>query len=119
MCKILLSAQMLCCKRARFWFNGPGMKVNKGNSMFMFGMLPLLRFKKDKLTPKSSFVTPNLGFGIAYIYNGLAIQIPLCYNEKTCTKNDKWNIGAGTGVRINKGANQIVAAYDIILKMAI
>ena len=117
--KLLLSAQMLCCKRARFWFNGPGMKVSKGNSMFMFRMLPLLRYKEDKLTLRSSFVTTNLGFGIAYINKGQAIQIPLCCNEKTCTENDRWNIGVGTGVRINKGANPIVAAYDIILKRAI
>ena len=82
-------------------FTGPGIKVNKGSSMFMFGMLPSLRFKEDKHTPKSSFVTPNLGFGVTYIYKGLAIQIPLYYNAKTITENGKWHIGIGIGVRVN------------------
>jgi hypothetical protein len=82
-------------------FTGPGIKVNKGSSMFMFGMLPSLRFKEDKQTPKSSFTTPNLGFGVTYIYKGLAFQIPFYYNAKTSTENGRWHIGIGIGVRVN------------------
>ncbi len=69
--------------------------------MCMFGMLPSLRFKEDILTPISSLVSPNLGFGITYTYKGLTIQIPLYYNEKACTENDRWNIGVEIGVRIS------------------
>lgn len=82
-------------------FTGPGIKLNKGSSIFMLGMLPSLRFKEDQETPKSSFVTPNLGVGVTYIYKAFAIQIPLYYNAKTTTKNGIWHIGIGIGVRIN------------------
>lgn len=47
-------------------FLGPNINLTKGNSKFMLGMLPSLRFKEDTKTPKSAFVTPNLGVGLTY-----------------------------------------------------
>ena len=72
----------------------------------MFGMLPSLRFKEDNKTPKNSFITPNLGFGVTCIFGGLAIQVPLFYNWKTSTENGKWNLGVGIGLRVNSLAHK-------------
>jgi hypothetical protein len=74
-------------------FTGPNLSLSSNNSKFILGMLPSLRFKEDKKTPKNSFITPNLGVGFTYSYKSLAVQIPMYYNPKTITNNGKWFIG--------------------------
>ena len=86
-------------------FSGPSISVTHLNSKFIIGMLPSLRFKEDRETPKNAFVTPNLGFGFTYSYKFLAVQLPLYYNVKTTTDNGRWHIGLGIGYRII-GVNQ-------------
>jgi hypothetical protein len=81
-------------------FTGPNMNATYKNSKFILGMLPSLRFKEDKGTPKNAFVTPNLGVGFTYSYKKWAIQIPLYYNAKTATDNGRWHIGLGIGFRL-------------------
>ena len=88
-------------KSAFLNFMGPTIKATKGPSVFMFGMLPSLRFKEDKSAIKSSVVTPTLGAGFTYLYKRLAIQVPFYYNGKTSTANGKWNVGIGIGTRVN------------------
>lgn len=83
-------------------FTGPNVNATYGESKFILGMLPSVRFKEDKGTTKNSFVFPTLGFGFTYCYKALALQIPLYYNAKTATENGKWNIGIGIGLRLNK-----------------
>lgn len=83
-------------------FTGPNINATFKNSKFILGMLPSLRFKEDKGTPKNAFVTPNLGVGFTYSYKFWAIQIPLYYNAKTATDNGSWNIGLGIGLRLNE-----------------
>ena len=56
-------------------FTGPNINATYKNSKFILGMLPSLRFKEDKGTPKNTFVTPNLGIGFTYSYKMWAIQI--------------------------------------------
>lgn len=81
-------------------FTGPNVNFNKGNSRIVIGMLPSLRFKKDKSdATKNSFVTPNLGVGITYSYKSFALQVPCYYNPKTSTRNGSWVVGAGIGYR--------------------
>jgi len=83
-------------------FTGPNINATLKNSKFILGMLPSLRFKEDKGTPKNAFVTPNLGVGFTYSYNVRAIQLPLYYNAKTATDNGRWHIGLGIGLRLNE-----------------
>ena len=88
-------------KGAYLNFGGPGLKLSKGSSHFMLGMFPSLRFKKDHATPANSFVTPALGVGVTYAYKGLALQVPLYYNNKTGSQNGQWHLGLGVGLRLN------------------
>lgn len=83
-------------------FTGPNISATFKNSKFILGMLPSIRFKEDKGTPKNAFVTPNLGIGFTYSYKTWAFQIPLYYNTKTATDNGKWHIGLGIGLRLNE-----------------
>jgi len=83
-------------------FTGPNINALYGESRFILGMLPSLRFKEDKGTTKNSFVFPTLGLGFTYCYKALAIQMPFYYNAKTANENGKWNIGIGIGLRLNK-----------------
>lgn len=83
-------------------FTGPNINATYGESKFIIGMLPSVRFKEDKGTTKNSFVFPTLGFGFTYSYKAFAFQIPLYYNSKTATENGKWNVGIGVGLRLNK-----------------
>lgn len=82
-------------------FTGPNLSLVSNKSKFILGMLPSLRFKEDDRTPKNSFVTPNLGVGLSYIYKSFVVQIPLYYNAKTANNNGEWNFGLGIGLRIN------------------
>lgn len=83
-------------------FTGPNINATYGESKFIFGMLPSVRFKEDKGVTKNSFVFPTLGFGFTYSYKALAFQLPFYYNAKTATEDGKWNIGIGVGLRLNK-----------------
>lgn len=83
-------------------FTGPNINATYKNSKFILGMLPSLRFKEDKGTPKNAFVTPNLGIGFTYSYKIWAVQIPLYYNAKTTTQNGQWHVGLGVGLRLNE-----------------
>lgn len=82
-------------------FMGPNLNLTIKQSKLCVGMLPSLRFKEDHGTPKNTFVTPNLGFGLTYSYKWFAIQVPCYYNAKTASKNGQWNLGIGLGVRLN------------------
>jgi hypothetical protein len=88
-------------KGAYLNFTGPGIKLQKGNSDLMIGVLPSLRFKEDKGITKNSFITPSLGIGITYTFKSLAIQIPFYYTSKTTVENGKWEMGIGIGLKIN------------------
>lgn len=81
-------------------FTGPNINYKSGNSKFVVGMLPSLRFKGDDGQTKNSFITPNLGVGVTYSYKYFAFQIPFYYNAKTALENGKWNVGVGIGVNI-------------------
>jgi hypothetical protein len=83
-------------------FTGPNINATSGNSKFILGMLPSLRFKTDHETPKNAFVTPSLGIGFTYSYKVFAIQLPLYYNAKTATQNGSWHVGIGLGLRLNE-----------------
>jgi len=83
-------------------FTGPNINTTYKNSKFILGMLPSLRLKEDKGTPKNTLVTPNLGVGFTYSYKMWAIQMPLYYNAKTATDNGRWHIGLGIGLRLNE-----------------
>ena len=83
-------------------FTGPNINSTYKNSKFILGMLPSLRFKEDKGTPKNAFVTPNLGIGFTYSYKMWAVQLPLYYNAKTAKQNGQWHIGLGIGLRLNE-----------------
>lgn len=87
-------------------FTGPSINATYKNSKFIIGMLPSLRFKEDKGTPKNAFVTPNLGIGFTYSYKMFAFQMPLYYNPKTATDNGQWHIGLGVGLRLNEWKRQ-------------
>lgn len=81
---------------------GPGVKFVKKPYLFMMGLLPSLRIKKDKVAPgatKNSMLTPNLGFGLTAAYHHVAFQVPLYYNTKTALKNGEWNVGLGLGYK--------------------
>lgn len=82
-------------------FSGPSIIASYKNSKFAAGMLPSLRFKEDKKTPKNAFVTPNLGVGFTYSYKFWSVQLPLYYNAKTATQDGKWHVGLGVGIRAN------------------
>lgn len=82
-------------------FTGPGLSATYKNSKFLLGMLPSLRFKVDKDSPKNASVYPNLGFGLTYSYKYLSLQVPMYYNAKTTTENGSWHVGFGIGFRIN------------------
>lgn len=82
-------------------FTGPNVTLSSNESKFILGLLPSLRFKEDTKTPKNSFITPHLGFGLTYNYKLIAIQIPMYYNAKTATTNGKWNVGLGVGIRLD------------------
>jgi len=83
-------------------FTGPGVKIQKGSSDLMIGVLPSLRFKEDNGTTKNALVTPSLGIGITYTYKSMAIQIPFYYNSKTAIADGRWNIGIGLGLKLNQ-----------------
>lgn len=83
-------------------FIGPNINAVYKQSKFICGMLPSLRFKVDKGTPKNALIFPNLGVGFTYIYKALAIQLPLYYNAKTTSENGNWQIGIGLGIKINQ-----------------
>lgn len=83
-------------------FTGPNINATFGNSKFILGALPSLRYKRDDSTPRNAFVSPNLGIGFTYSYKIWAIQIPLYYNSKTATENGRWHIGLGLGLRLNE-----------------
>lgn len=83
-------------------FTGPNINATHGDSKFILGMLPSLRFKEDSGSPKNAFVTPNLGVGFTYSYKWLAFQVPLYYNAKTSTENGRWHVGIGIGLRLNE-----------------
>lgn len=87
-------------------FTGPNINATHKNSKFIIGMLPSLRFKEDKGTPKNAFATPNLGIGFTYSYKMFAFQMPLYYNAKTATDNGQWHIGLGVGLRLNEWKRQ-------------
>lgn len=88
-------------------FTGPNINFSKGNSRFVLGMMPSLRFKEDNSGPtKNSLVTPNLGGGITYSYKNIAFQVPFYYNTKTATRNGQWVIGFGMGYRFTKIAKK-------------
>jgi hypothetical protein len=82
-------------------FTGPSLSLASNESKFILGMLPSLRFKEDKGITKNSFVTPNLGIGLSYIYKSFVVQIPLYYNAKSTSNNGEWNFGLGVGFRLN------------------
>lgn len=82
-------------------FSGPGISATYKNSKFLLGMLPSLRFKVDKDSPKNALVYPNLGFGFTYTYKYLSLQLPLYYNVKTTTDDGSWHVGFGVGFRIS------------------
>ena len=82
-------------------FSGPGISATYKNSKFLLGMLPSLRFKVDKDSPKNALVYPNLGFGFTYTYKYLSLQLPLYYNVKTTTDDGSWYVGFGVGFRIS------------------
>jgi hypothetical protein len=82
-------------------FGGPNLNVSFRNSKLLLGMFPSFRFKEDKGTPKSAFVTPALGLGLTYMYKSIALHLPLYYNAKTSKDNGKWNLGVGIGFKIS------------------
>ena len=82
-------------------FTGPGLSATYKNSKFLFGMLPSLRYKVDKSSPKNASVFPNLGFGLTYSYKYLSFQLPMYYNAKTTTEDGSWHVGFGIGYRIS------------------
>jgi hypothetical protein len=83
-------------------FTGPGVKIQKGSSDLMVGVLPSLRYKEDNGITKNSLVTPSLGLGITYTYKSMAVQIPFYYNSKTAIADGRWNIGIGVGLKLNQ-----------------
>lgn len=83
-------------------FTGPAVKLQKGSSDLMIGVLPSLRFKEDNGSTKNSLVTPSLGIGFTYNYNSFAIQLPLYYKTKTNTQNGSWQLGLGVGYKLKK-----------------
>ena len=83
-------------------FTGPGIKLQRGSSDLMIGVLPSVRFKEDNGITKNALVTPSLGIGITYTYKLLAVQIPFYYNSKTVVANGRWNIGIGVGLKLNQ-----------------
>jgi hypothetical protein len=89
-------------------FTGPGVKIQKGSSDLMIGVLPSLRFKEDNGTTKNALVTPSLGIGITYTYKSMAIQIPFYYNSKTAIADGRWNIGIGIGLGLK--LNQLITS---------
>ncbi len=83
-------------------FTGPNVNFTSGESKFIIGLLPSLRFKEDKGTTKNSIIMLVLGAGLTYSYKYWAFQIPFYYTAKTATTNGKWNVGFGIGLRLNK-----------------
>jgi len=83
-------------------FTGPNVNFTSGESKFIIGLLPSLRFKEDKGSTKNSFITPSLGAGFTYCLKYLAFEIPFYYTPKTGTKDGRWNVGIGLGLRLNK-----------------
>ncbi len=83
-------------------FTGPGVKIQKGSSDLMVGVLPSLRYKEDNGITKNSLVTPSLGLGITYTYKSMAVQIPFYYNSKTAIADGRWDIGIGVGIKLNQ-----------------
>ncbi|MGA0303432.1 MAG: hypothetical protein ACO3K3_05175 [Schleiferiaceae bacterium] len=81
-------------------FTGPNIKWATGEAVTTLGMLPSLRIKQDNGATQHSLITPNLGIGITYEYNGWAFQVPLYYNPKTTEENGQWNVGVGVGFRL-------------------
>ena len=81
-------------------FTGPNVNYKSGNSMFILGMLPSLRFKNDQGETQNSFITPNLGVGLTYSYKLFTLQLPFYYNVKTSTNDGQWHVGFGLGINI-------------------
>ncbi len=84
-------------------FTGPAVKmVRKPHWSLAFGMLPSLRIKEDQATApakRNATVWPALGTGFTFVFNHLALQLPVYYNAKTSTANGKWKAGAGIGYK--------------------
>ncbi|MFM7217734.1 MAG: hypothetical protein ACKO1U_06925 [Bacteroidota bacterium] len=84
-------------------FLGPNVSYKKGSSKWMIGMMPSLRFKKDKSTTTvNASVVPALGLGLTYLYKRLAVQLPVYYNAKTASKDGAWVVGAGLGFKLQR-----------------
>ena len=92
-------------------FTGPNVTLSSNESKFILGLLPSLRFKEDTKTPKNSFITPHLGFGLTYNYKLIAIQIPMYYNAKTATTNGKWNV-----IRLHEALVAIDELWDNVFQ---
>jgi hypothetical protein len=83
-------------------FTGPNVRYSIQESQFVLGLLPTLRFKQDNGETKNSFVTPSLGAGLTYSYKFYSIQVPVYYAPKSATKDGRWHVGVGAGLRISK-----------------
>jgi hypothetical protein len=83
-------------------FTGPSLKLQKGQSDWMIGMLPSLRMKEDSGNTKNSLIIPSLGIGITYTYKLMAVQIPFYYSNKTTSENGRWNFGIGIGINLSQ-----------------
>jgi hypothetical protein len=84
-------------------FSGPSLSATYGQSKLALSMLPSLRFKVDKGSPKNTSIFPSLGFGFSYNFKLWSVQLPLYYNPKTANNNGSWHPGLGLGFRINSG----------------
>lgn len=81
---------------------GPAIKYQAKSFSVMLGLLPTLKFKKERTVgdaPKNSVMTPTLGFGLTAIFRHFAIQLPAFYSPKTSVDNGKWRPGIGVGYR--------------------
>ncbi len=87
-------------------FSGPSLSATYGQSKLALSMLPSLRYKVDKSSPKNPSIFPSLGFGLSYNHKLCSVQLPLYYNPKTANKNGSWHPGLGLGFKINSGKKQ-------------
>jgi hypothetical protein len=83
-------------------FGGPSIRFIKRPFAVSLGMLPTLRFKKDKVAEgakENSTVMPTAGIGISFVYRHLVVQVPFYYNGKTATSDGAWKTGVGIGYK--------------------
>jgi hypothetical protein len=83
-------------------FGGPSVRFTKKPFSIGLGMLPSLRFKKDKVAEgakKNSTVTPTAGIGICLVYKHLVVQVPFYYNAKSAASDGAWKTGIGIGYK--------------------